>query len=194
MAMDETISSERRNFARVQLAKLAVVEQPDAPPTPAVIVDVSERGARLKMPQAPSEATQYFLHFKLNGAPHAMRFTVVRSGTFEGQHQWGCVFKDASSDEVAKLRHAVYALFGRPHVRPWQDIKRECQAQSNGKILVGCTSDGKEVFIASRDCLHLGTKGVQQFVMDVEDAAHPNAAPSPAEAVEGAELLEEASA
>lgn len=171
MAVDETVSEDRRNYARVQLAKLAVVEQPDAPSTPAVVVDVSERGVRLKMPQPPTENTQYLLHFRLHGASYSARFAVVRSESEQGYHHWGCVFKDVPAGQLATLRRTVYKLFGRAHVRPWQDIKHDCSLQPNERILVGCTAGGKEVYIASRDCLHLGAKGVRQFVHDVEDAA-----------------------
>lgn len=171
-------STERRNYARAAISKLAVVEQPDAPATPAVVMDVSETGAQLKMPHPPSNSAQYLLHFKIGRGSYSTRFRVVRSATSEGgQYMWGCEFKDLRPELMANLRSAVYELFGRPHVRPWPQIKHDCSVNPSGKVLIGCTAAGKEVFVASRDALHLGDKGVHQFVLDVEDAAHGAAAP-----------------
>jgi hypothetical protein len=170
MARDEELGVERRNHARATLSKLGVVERADAPASSALVMDVSATGARLKVAEPPDGSADYILHFKVEGVSYTPRFRVVRWTSDKRGHHWGGVFRDLTPEQMVSLRQAVYKLFGRPHVRPWQDIRAECTAQPEGNVLVGCTRTGREVHIAARDCLHLGAKGVRQFVLDVEDA------------------------
>jgi hypothetical protein len=171
MAFERSALTERREFARVQTSKLAVVEEPDAPPIPARVVDICERSVRLKMPKPPAQAVHYLMRFKFGSDSYVTYFTPVRSATADaGQYHWGCMFTDLSPQEATNLRRAIFEQFAHPHVRPWLNIRRECLDQPNGKVLVGYTRTGDDVILSSSDCLHIGAKGVQQFVLNLEQA------------------------
>lgn len=134
-------------------------------------MDVSEYGARLKMTRPPDPNGHYLLHFKFGGTSHLARFVVVRwSATDRGDYYWGCRFNEVSPERLARIRRAVYESFGHAYVRPWLDIKRDCAAHPDRKVLIGCTATGKEVYLAGAACLHLGAEGTRQFVLDFDEA------------------------
>src|SRR5437016_2342924 len=89
---------ERRRKPRVVVSKLAMVEEPDAPPTPAVIMDISETGTLLRAPRPARPDVRYLMHLKLDGASYAAPFMPVHSYAEAGHYMWGCEFSNVTTE------------------------------------------------------------------------------------------------
>lgn len=165
----EEAHTERRRHRRVPIAKLAMLEEPDAPAGSVMVVDLSESGARLKTSKPPQTAVQYVVHFRLNGDTFPTSLVAVRDDEEAGRHLWGCEFRQLTTDQLVHVRKYVHALTGSEHstLRSWSVIKEECRVRAGAEIVVAYAPSGAEIRLPTRDCLHLGAKGIEQFVHDV---------------------------
>ena len=165
--MQARVSIERRRYPRTLVSKLAVLEQPDAPTTTAMLVEVSESGAPLRTAVKPDPQMAYVIHFTLDGHKYTASVRVVRWAWESGMYRWGCELRGMTPSKVDQLRKFVYGAAGMPIVRPWMDIRRDCSERPSEQVVIGYRPKGGEIRVRTQDCLRIGAEGLNQFAQSV---------------------------
>lgn len=159
------VGMERRTDPRARVSLLGTVHTEDGE-RPVVVLDLSTGGARIQAGKEPDMERDYHLDFRVHDQEYKARFRVVRWDGAEETYQWGCSFADLSSDQMNMLRRSVHAAVGlsETFLRPWDEIEAEAKAPAGAYVIVGHTPAGREILLAAKDCLDIGSEGVELFV------------------------------
>jgi hypothetical protein len=159
---------ERRSDVRAPVSLMGAVMTPDGE-SPVLLLDLSARGARLRVDCLPDPAGEYQLHFTVHGMSWSPKFRVVHWTGGEGAYHWGCTFFEIPADQSENLRRTVHAAIGLAEmsVRPWEAVSLDALTTPADEVLVGSTASGHDIRIAGQDCLDMGPDGVELFVRTV---------------------------